>query len=74
MDSQYTYVVCDLCGSINLYGFSNSSFTIGNNVTALHHFAVILDPLSEQAQRYTSLFEVLISPMTSYRSLRTLPI
>jgi hypothetical protein len=40
----------------------------------LHHFAVILDPLSEQAQRYTSLFEVFISPMTSYRSLRTLPI
>jgi UDP-glucose:glycoprotein glucosyltransferase len=42
------------------YNFMNSqytAFTIGDNTTALHHFAVILDPLSEQAQRYTSLFE-----------------
>lgn len=38
--------------------FSISTFTIGDNTSALHHFAVILDPLSEQAQKYTSLFEV----------------
>jgi hypothetical protein len=38
--------------------FSISAFTIGDNTTALHHFAIILDPLSEQAQKYTSLFEV----------------
>jgi hypothetical protein len=36
----------------------------------LHHFAVILDPLSEQAQRYTSLFEVIIPnyPLTSIKT------
>ncbi|KAI9511020.1 UDP-glucose:glycoprotein glucosyltransferase-domain-containing protein [Russula earlei] len=34
-----------------------TAFTVGNNASALHHFAVILDPLSDQAQRYTSLFE-----------------
>jgi UDP-glucose:glycoprotein glucosyltransferase len=37
---------------------SISAFTVGDNSTALHYFAVILDPLSEQAQKYTSLFEV----------------
>ena len=35
-----------------------STFTIGDDTTTLHHFAAILDPLSEQAQKYTSLFEV----------------
>ncbi|KAH8978341.1 UDP-glucose:glycoprotein glucosyltransferase-domain-containing protein [Lactarius akahatsu] len=34
-----------------------TAFTIGDNTTALHRFVVILDPLSEQAQKYTSLFE-----------------
>jgi len=34
-----------------------TAFTIGDNTTALHYFAIILDPLSEQAQKYTSLFE-----------------
>jgi UDP-glucose:glycoprotein glucosyltransferase len=37
---------------------TTSAFTIGDSATALHRFAVILDPLSEQAQKYTSLFEV----------------
>jgi hypothetical protein len=64
MDSQYTYVIRDPHGLINRLRFSISSFTIGDNVTALLHFAVILDPLSEQAQRYTSLFEVFRVPMT----------
>jgi len=35
-----------------------SELTIDDNETALHRFAVILDPLSEAAQKYTSLFEV----------------
>ncbi|KAI0063832.1 hypothetical protein BV25DRAFT_1801498 [Artomyces pyxidatus] len=41
----------------NLLDGEYTSFEIGNRSTALHHFAVILDPLSEHAQRYTSLFE-----------------
>lgn len=31
---------------------------MGDRKTALHQFAVILDPLSEHAQRWVSLFEV----------------
>jgi UDP-glucose:glycoprotein glucosyltransferase len=37
------------------------AFTVGDETTALHRFAVVLDPLSEQAQKYTSLFEVFTS-------------
>lgn len=51
-----------------------SAFSIGDMTTALHRFAVILDPLSEQAQKYTSLFEVCTGPVTRRRSPRTLPI
>ena len=36
----------------------NSGFSIGDNSTAIYHFGVLLDPLSEVAQKYTSLFEV----------------
>ena len=39
-------------------GRITSSFTIGDNSTALYHFGVIVDPLSESAQKWTSLFEV----------------
>lgn len=31
---------------------------MGDSETALHRFAVVLDPLSEHAQRWVSLFEV----------------
>ncbi|KAF8145393.1 hypothetical protein K438DRAFT_547782 [Mycena galopus ATCC 62051] len=34
-----------------------SSFQFGNNSTALYHIAVILDPLSEVGQRWSSLLE-----------------
>ena len=51
--------------------FSISAFTIGDNTSALHHFAVILDPLSEQAQRYTSLFEVFTELTIPLRLLRS---
>ena len=33
-------------------------FEVGDNSTALYHVAVILDPLSEIAQRWSSLLEV----------------
>lgn len=35
-----------------------SSFTIGNNETAMFHFGVILNPVSDTAQKYSSLLEV----------------
>ena len=33
-------------------------FEFGDNSTALLHFALLLDPLSEAAQKYSSLIEV----------------
>lgn len=35
-----------------------SAFNIGDNNTALYHFGVVIDPLSEAAQRWSSLMEV----------------
>ncbi|KAI0042052.1 glycosyltransferase family 24 protein [Auriscalpium vulgare] len=35
----------------------HTTFSIGDRQEAIHRFVVVLDPLSEQAQRYTSLFE-----------------
>jgi UDP-glucose:glycoprotein glucosyltransferase len=62
MDDQYTFVIyrprVDCLADLKLYPVS--AFTVGDNTTALHRFVVILDPLSEQAQKYTSLFEVLL--------------
>ncbi|THH10819.1 hypothetical protein EW146_g8252 [Bondarzewia mesenterica] len=44
-----------------------SGFEMGDNSTALYRFVVVLDPLSEQAQRYTSLFEWLSNfPLTHF--------
>ncbi len=34
------------------------AFSIGDNTTALYHFGVLVDPLSEAAQKWSSLFEV----------------
>ncbi|KAG8905722.1 hypothetical protein FRC01_008250, partial [Tulasnella sp. 417] len=36
---------------------ANASFTIGNNETAMFHFGVILNPVSDTAQKYSSLLE-----------------
>ena len=62
-----------ICPSAEVLHIS-SAFSIGDTTTALHRFAVILDPLSEQAQKYTSLFEVFTGLIIRRRSLRTLPI
>jgi UDP-glucose:glycoprotein glucosyltransferase len=61
MNSQYTLVAHRICvGCLALANPSTiSAFTMGDNSTALHRFVLILDPLSEQAQKYTSLCEVL---------------
>jgi UDP-glucose:glycoprotein glucosyltransferase len=61
MDDQYTFVIFALVSVAWLTLYPVSAFTMGDNTTALHRFVVILDPLSEQAQKYTSLFEVLLS-------------
>lgn len=62
MDSQYRLVPHRIC--VDCLALANpstiSAFTVGDNSTALHRFVVVVDPLSEQAQRYTSLFEVLL--------------
>ncbi|KAI0715904.1 glycosyltransferase family 24 protein [Cerioporus squamosus] len=34
-----------------------TAFSIGDNTTALYHFGVLVDPLSEAAQKWSSLFE-----------------
>ncbi|OCH94043.1 glycosyltransferase family 24 protein [Obba rivulosa] len=34
-----------------------STYTFGDNTTALYHFGVILDPLSETAQKWTAILE-----------------
>ncbi|PIL30079.1 hypothetical protein GSI_07656 [Ganoderma sinense ZZ0214-1] len=34
-----------------------TGFSIGDNSTAIYHFGLLLDPLSEVAQKYTALFE-----------------
>ena len=60
MDSQYTLVAHRICVGRLANPSTISAFTMGDNSTALHRFVVILDPLSEQAQKYTSLFEVLL--------------
>lgn len=36
---------------------ANASFAIGNNETAMFHFAMILNPVSDMAQKYSSLLE-----------------
>ncbi|KAI1789267.1 glycosyltransferase family 24 protein [Ganoderma leucocontextum] len=38
-------------------GSTYTSFSIGDNSTAIYHFGVLVDPLSEAAQKWTSLFE-----------------
>jgi UDP-glucose:glycoprotein glucosyltransferase len=60
MDDQYTCVVHRPCIGCLANTSTISAFTLGDNATALHRFVVILDPLSEQAQKFTSLFEVFL--------------
>ena len=35
-----------------------TSFRMGNNSTALYHIAILLDPLSEHGQKWSSIIEV----------------
>ena len=58
MDSQYTLVAHCICVGCLINPSTISAFTMGDNSTALHRFVVILNPLCEQTQKYTILFEV----------------
>ena len=61
LGSAYTYVLVLSHGFFprTLIPYArNSGFSIGDNNTAIYHFGVLLDPLSEAAQKFTSLFEV----------------
>ena len=60
IDSQHTLVAHRICNGCPINLSTISAFTMGDNSTALHRFVVIVDPLSEQTQKYTSLFEVLL--------------
>lgn len=60
LDSDYTYdyrIRLYLCLTIDVYTLC-SSMKLGENETALYHVAVVLDPISEKAQRWSSLLEV----------------
>ncbi|KAN0126165.1 glycosyltransferase family 24 protein [Lactarius tabidus] len=51
-----------------------TAFTVSDNTTALHRFVVIFDPLSDQAQIFTSLFEWLLNiPTVCVELLLLLP-
>ncbi|KAF8164188.1 UDP-glucose:glycoprotein glucosyltransferase-domain-containing protein [Mycena galopus ATCC 62051] len=57
-DTGRSVLVCIIyCCSYLLTLRASSSFQFGNNSTALYHIAVILDPLSEVGQRWSSLLE-----------------
>ena len=65
MESQFRYSSINPPRSLWSLRLDHSGFDFGKTSTALYQFAVVLDPLSEQAQRYTSLFEVTIHQILS---------
>jgi UDP-glucose:glycoprotein glucosyltransferase len=58
LDSEYTYAKTFLSFVLPLTLIFSSSFKFGDNSTALYHVAVVLDPLSEMAQKWSSILEV----------------
>jgi UDP-glucose:glycoprotein glucosyltransferase len=68
LEDQHSYVL-PLLVSINPE-VASSAFEIGDNSTALYHIVALIDPLSEVAQRWSSLLEVLrASPSEASTSL-----
>ena len=47
--------------------YCDSGFTLGDNSTAFYHFGVIVDPLSETAQKWSSLLRVGIAVSLSVK-------
>ncbi|TBU43432.1 glycosyltransferase family 24 protein [Dichomitus squalens] len=43
--------------SYQMLGGIYTSFSVGDNSTAIYHFGVLVDPISSAAQKWTSLFE-----------------
>ncbi|KAJ3001154.1 hypothetical protein NUW54_g6613 [Trametes sanguinea] len=56
LSGTYTYVIPSL-SQITVTDGTDSAFTIGDNTTALYHVGALIDPLSESAQKWTSLLE-----------------
>ena len=61
LDSKYTYVLFwdDVWCLLSIYYIR--AFEYGNNATALYHIAVLVDPLSETAQKWSSIIQVCLS-------------
>ena len=59
LSGNYTYAL-NVCarGVMTLTRHVCRSFEYGNNSTALFHFGVLIDPLSDAAQKWSSLIEV----------------
>ncbi|OBZ72146.1 UDP-glucose:glycoprotein glucosyltransferase, partial [Grifola frondosa] len=60
LDGEYTYVSLP-SRTYHTLTTILSGFTFGDNATAFYHFGVLLDPLSEFAQRWSSLMEWLLN-------------
>jgi UDP-glucose:glycoprotein glucosyltransferase len=59
LDLEHTYAaIISLSFLLSLILIVSSCFEFGNNSTALYHIAVLLDPLSETAQKWSSILEV----------------
>ncbi|KAI0786269.1 UDP-glucose:glycoprotein glucosyltransferase-domain-containing protein [Abortiporus biennis] len=54
-------------------GGDYTKFEFGDNSTALFHFGVLLDPLSESAQKWTSILEWLLNDPAVYVELHVNP-
>lgn len=57
LDREYTYVVL-FPRRLHCSWALRSKFEFGQNSTALYYFGILLDPLSETAQKYSSIIEV----------------
>jgi len=57
LQSKHTYAFFLICFKPGLTSLP-SSFQFGDNSTALHRVALILDPISEVAQKWSSLVKV----------------
>src|SRR5438477_8930889 len=57
LSDNYTLVACDMLPLRQSY-FLSRAFELGNESTALYHVAILLDPISEAAQKWSSLVKV----------------
>ena len=58
LGGNYTYVAWSREINYPCLSFNSSAFEFGDNTTALYQVGVLLDPLSETAQKWSPLMEV----------------